>query len=279
MEAIKNIISLLWQDFINIFHLSAKISEDDATNKMAVELCKEGIIKIPSFIDPAMADDIRVELESLVSAHPKSTILPNGTKFNYRNQDNPDGADAGMLDIFFIENSIPAISTIDQSKLIELLKNALSQEIIPIRVNAYINEGIVNTRTYHIDNTQPVVYKAFLYLSDVPTTNYGAYSFIKGSHRFSGYTYWNLLKNIFSSKNKTTDMLSYNSDNVMHCTGQKGDLILSNQNGIHRGMPQDADKKRVALIFSFLVKSKLSYIHSSAREHIAKSKRAAVAST
>jgi hypothetical protein len=47
-------------------------------------------------------------------------------------------------------------------------------------------------------------------------------------------------------------------------------LILSNQNGIHRGHPQLGDKKRVALIFSFIVKSKLSYFSPNMRQIILK---------
>jgi hypothetical protein len=47
---------------------------------------------------------------------------------------------------------------------------------------------------------------------------------------------------------------------------------MSNQNAIHRGMPQDKGKKRVAIIFSFMIKSKLSYMHKAAKKNLADSK-------
>ncbi len=272
MQGIKNIVSLLWQDFINLLHISPRKSGSDEILSLSKQLNQDGILRIPEFIDDTLADHIRSEVEALADKHPRSTALENGTTLNYRNQDNPDRSDAGMLDIGYIEHSIPEISQIDQSDLIQILQNITGQEIIPIKVNAYLNRGIKNTRMYHVDNTQPVIYKAFIYLTDVPNTDYGPYSFVKRSHRFSGAIYWNLFMNMFRPSLNSTDMPVYNKRQVMHAIGKKGDLIISNQNGIHRGLPQKDGKKRVVLILSFMVKSKLSYLHKAAKENIAKSK-------
>ena len=70
----------------------------------------------------------------------------------------------------------------------------------------------------------------------------------------------------------STDMPIYRDSRIEDAIGGKGDLILSNQNGMHRGLPQKEGNERVALIFSFMVKSRLSYIHKSAQENIDKSK-------
>lgn len=272
MEGIKNMVSLLWQDLINLIHLNPKKEGSTEIIDFSKQLSKDGIIKIPNFIDTDLADSIREQIETLAEQNPRSTQLPNGTNFNYRNQDNPEKSDHGMLDIAYVQNSIPDIAQIDQSDLIQVLKNISGQEIIPLKVNAYLNRGIKNTRMYHVDNTQPVIYKAFIYLSDVPNTDFGPYSFVKKSHRFSFLIYLNLLLNMFSSKLNSTDMPRYNKGQVMHAIGKKGDLIMSNQNGIHRGIPQKEGNKRVVLVLSFMVKSKLSYIHKAAKVNIAKSK-------
>jgi len=271
MEGIKNIISLLWQDLINLIYIFSKKEGSEEIIDYSKNLKKEGIIRMQNYIAPSFADYLKQELKDLAQKNPKSVDLENGTKFNYRNQNDPNGSDSGMLDIFFAENLIPEISDINQGKLIQILRNVTGQEIIPLRANAYLNNGIKNTRTYHIDNTQPVIYKAFIYLSDVPDISYGPYSFIRRSHRFSCYTYLNLFINIFKTTPSTT-MTIYRNSRIEDAIGGKGDLILSNQNGMHRGLPQKEGNERVALIFSFMVKSRLSYIHKSAKENIDKSK-------
>ena len=43
----------------------------------------------------------------------------------------------------------------------------------------------------------------------------------------------------------------YNKKNVFNAMGKKGTLVISDQFGIHRGIAQLPDKKRVALIFNF----------------------------
>ncbi len=272
MEGIKNLVSLYWQDLINLIHFSPSKKGGDDVIKYSKELQKEGLMRIPDFIPTSFADQLRDKVEALSVQNPRTIELENGAKFNYRSQDNPDGPDAGMLDISYVEKLIPEISEIDQNKLVEIVQNVTGQEIIPLRANAYLNNSIKNTRIYHIDNAQPVIYKAFIYLSDVPDTSYGPYSFVKGSQRFSFHTYWNLFLNMFSSDRPSTDMPIYNTSKIVHAIGKKGDLFMSNQNGIHRGLPQKEGRKRIVLVFSFMVRSKLSYIHGAAKENIEKSK-------
>lgn len=272
LNGIKNTLSLCLQDFINLIHINPKKKGSSEIINLSKELQKEGIIKINQYISPVFADELREEIEDL--AH--KTLFPlnwrTGPNFNYRNQEKTDGPDSGMLDIFFIKNTIQKISNINQEKIIEILRNATGQEIIPFRANAYLNKGVKNTRGYHIDNCQPVIYKAFIYLSEVPNVSYGPYSFVRRTHRFSFYTYMNLFKNIFSKKYHSSDMTIYQKSRILNAIGKKGDLILSSQNGIHRGLPQQDGKKRVALILNFMIKSRLSYMHTTAKENILKSK-------
>jgi hypothetical protein len=270
MTGIINIISLFWQDMINLLNLNFKAKGSEKNFRYFKPLKQDGIIKIPQFISPELADSLRVKIEELALKNPKSILLENGSKFNYRSEGTPEGPDYGMLDIFNIENLLQEVTEIDQDGLVQLLKKVTGQEVIKLRANAYLNIGIKNTRGYHVDNTQPVVYKAFVYLTDVPNIEYGPYSFIKKSHKFSKSVYSNLFRNLFSSAYRSSDMPRINKNQVVDMLGSKGDLILSNQNGIHRGHPQLGNKKRVALIFSFIVKSKLSYFSPNIRQIILK---------
>ena len=268
----KDFVSLLWQDFINFIHLFDGHSKDPEIRPHSKALRKNGIITIPNYISPEFCDQLKDELEGLVAEQPTSTELPNGTRFSYRSEFDENGSDHGMLDIFFIEQSMKAIGKIDQEKMARIVESATNQEVIPLRVNAYVNDSVQGTRGFHIDNTQPVVYKAFIYLKDVPDLSYGPYTFVSGSQRFSPYVYLNILKNLFVKKNHSTDITFYNKKRSRPYTGSKGTLILSHQNAIHRGMPQEKGKKRMALVFSFMVHSKLSYLHSSAKQNIEKSR-------
>jgi len=266
--ALKNLVFLLWQDLINLIHIFEPHDSAPSIHNHSKELRKAGIIKISDFLVPDFSDNLRNEIELLANTYKDSIELENGTKLNYRNQNNADGSDHGMLDISHVQNSITSISQIDQKYLIQIIKSTSGQEVIPLRANAYLNIGVKNTRGYHLDNVQPVIYKAFIYLSDVPDITYGPYSFIRNSHRFCLYSYFNIIRNLFIQGNKSTDMPWFSRKNVEHCTGKKGDLILSNQNAIHRGLAQEVGKKRVAIILSFMVKSKLSYMHNSAKDNI-----------
>jgi hypothetical protein len=273
MKGIKNIVSLIWQDLINLIHyFTINRGTKEITNH-SKNLKKDGIIRIENYIAPSLADLLKNKLNNLAKKHPKSIKLDGGAEFNYRNQNNPNGADSGMLDIFFVDSLITEISNIKKDDIIKILENTTGQKVIPLKMNAYLNNSVKKTRIYHIDNAQPVIYKAFIYLSDVPDISYGPYSFVKSSHSLSIYPYINLFKNLFSKKNMSTDMPFYNKNMVFSAVGKKGDLILSSQNGIHRGLPQKEGRKRVVLVLSFMIKSKLTYLHRSAKKDLIKKKK------
>ena len=266
---VKDFISLLWQDGINFLHVFDPHSQDKDVRPYSKELRRDGIIEIKDFLSPEACDDYKQQIEAFIAEHPNTETLENGTFLHYRGKDDPDNPDFGMIDVAHIDRSLPSINSINDRLLVKILESATNQEIIPVKVNTYINDSITGTRGYHIDNTQPVIYKAFVYLADVPDLSYGPYSFVKGSHRFSLYTYLNLFLNIFNRNRVNTDMPLFNKRRVKHCTGKKGTLIMSHQNAIHRGMPQEVGKKRMALVFSYFVRSKLSYIHSSSKQVLA----------
>lgn len=268
IETIKNTLSLILQDFINLVHVFDTSSSNNAKDKeLSKTLKKEGIIEIPNYIEPALCDSLKATLFDLISESQTENV-----HVNYRNKDNLDGSDSGMIDIFHVDQHIDLEKKINIDYLANILQDTLKQEITFFRANAYINNSVQGTRCYHVDNIQPVIYKAFIYLTDVPSIKYGPYSFVKRSHRFSGYVYLNLLKNLFQKNNRSPDMTIVKKKNIKNCIAEKGTLILSSQNGIHRGLPQEKGKERVALIMNFMVRSKLSHIHATAKKNLESTK-------
>ena len=157
MNEIKNLFSLLWQDFINLVNFFSKASGTKKIVNFSNSLKKEGIIKIENYIPASLADSIKNKLLDLAKKNPKSVKLECGAEFNYRNQNNPNSADSGMLDIFFVDRLIPEISNIKQNDIIKILENTTGQKVVPLKTNAYLNDSIKNTRMYHIDNAQPCI--------------------------------------------------------------------------------------------------------------------------
>ena len=60
----------------------------------------------------------------------------------------------------------------------------------------------------------------------------------------------------------------YNKKKIVNAIGNKGTLILSNQNAIHRGLPQQKNRKRIALVLHYMVISRLSYLHKTAKKNL-----------
>ncbi len=270
-ETVLNLVSLLWQDLINFLHFRGKRCKG-ITASLAGELRNAGIISVSNFLDREQCDVLRMKIEGFAGMHPYTQQLPGGTFVNHRNQNNPQGPDHGMVDVFDIDLSIPEIAFIDDSSVRRILEASTGQEVRPYRRSAYVNKGVLNTRGFHIDNAQPVIYKAFIYLNDVTDESSGPYSLVSGSQRFSPAVYFNLTRNLFLSCYTSTDMPVYNKKKVITALGKAGTLVLSNQNAIHRGLPQQEGKTRVALVFSYLVVSKLSYLHGTIRKTLERKK-------
>ncbi len=264
---IQNLVSILAQDFINFIHLFDGYGSNDKVNAYAKTLRKESIITIPNFMTEAECEAIKKKVEALIKPYDKTTTLPSGTVVRIRGENKEGASDGGMLDVFYLDKTLPEVANIDDSMLQEIVETTTKQKVVHYRRNAYINKEILNTRGYHIDNTQPIIFKAFIYLTDVTDTSFGPYSLIKGSHRFSPYIYLNFVRNLFS-KRVSTDMPLNNQSKAYHAIGKKGTLILSNQNAIHRGLPQAPGKTRMALVFNYMVISKLSYLHQAAKDDL-----------
>ncbi|HKC65756.1 MAG TPA: phytanoyl-CoA dioxygenase family protein [Pyrinomonadaceae bacterium] len=231
-----------------------------APNPQAELLFKDGIIVIENFLSAEKCEYYKKRILDFSSQYSQSINLPNGTKIMYRSGDH--GGDAGMIDIKHIDRSIPELSAIieEGEQFIPSMNYAARTDFAFISLNAYVNSGIKHTRDFHIDDISPITYKAFIYLTDVDDESYGPYTFIKGSQRFNPQIYISLFRNVFNSKSEWGEIAYYNKHKMWKVLGKKGTLILSDQSGIHRGLPQQEGKVRVALVLNYIEKDYLTIV-------------------
>jgi hypothetical protein len=268
-ETAQNILALVLQDFINLIHLRDYRKNKKIANSYSEKLAKTGYISIPNFLSKTECEKLYDQVTSFAGQFKETTKLENGTLIHFRGNKSEEDPDKGMIDIYDIDRVMKI--DLDYKKIEDILKPTSTCDFYFISVHAYINKGVEGTRIFHVDNCQPVVYKAFIYLTDVPSIKYGPYAFINKSHRFSLSVYFNLFRNLFLKKYRSTDMPACSKKHEILATGDKGTLILSNQNGLHRGYPQEKGKERVALVLNYMVISKLNYIHGVAKQALKQS--------
>src|ERR1700756_1878046 len=255
-DTLSNIPSLFIQDIINLKHYFNPAAKKNQNTK---ELVETGYTKIDNFLAEEECTKLYKQLIDLSNKYPQTTKLDNGTFISYRSDNTANGPDKGMIDMYDVDRTIDI--KLDYKKIEDIVRGTYSCDIFFTSIHAYVNRGVEGTRMFHVDNCQPVIYKAFIYLTDVTNIEYGPYAFIKGTQRFSPQVYFNLVRNLFLKKYRSFDMPKYNKRNEIIALGKKGSLIISNQNGIHRGYPQQKGKERVALVLNYMVVSKLNYQH------------------
>ena len=265
--SLQNIYSLCWQDLINLYHIADRFSsKEKRIIDQAKTLRKDGIICIPNFISAELCDKIYAEALPFLSQQKQTALLPSGTYIDYRSSNNASGPDAGMIDVAHIDREIASVRSIDLTLSHEIMRQLSSMQLYLSQINLYYNKNVPGTRIDHVDNCQPIIYKGFIYLTDVEDASYGPYSFMPGTQRFSPRVYFNLVANIFRKKYRSTDMPDSNPTKRVVATGKKGTLVLSNQNGIHRGLTQTEGRERMAIIVNYLVLSKANYKHKTIRK-------------
>jgi hypothetical protein len=226
-------------------------------DELAEELNEEGVISVEGYLEPDTCDKIREEVETKVENDEfeksedasnlmeasRTVLVERGGEWDW---------DQGMLDIFNIDETIPETSEVKSDDFISNIINKAdeSAKYTPENINVYFNRSVTNTRGYHADSYDGQ-YKAFVYLTDVPDESYGPYSYIKESHKKT-----KLMRKAEGVINRMrgthpTNAISYDEDNVKKFTAPKGTLIISDQSGYHRGIPQEEGKERMLISNSY----------------------------
>jgi len=124
----------------------------------------------------------------------------------------------GMIDIYNADKLITNIySYLDINLMITLLFKITGIKWKLLRTNIQICSNVTNPTSFHFENTDKCI-KYVIYLSDVLTDEYGPPVFIEGTH---------LIKN------------NIKNENIKTFLGNKGDVLISSQNGLHRKLPQN----------------------------------------
>lgn len=237
----------------SILSMVGQKTKNEEIDALAGELANNGVISVEGYLSEQLCDDIRGEVKSALDegsyeyADDDMTggemMAASRTIVNERSGEDDDG----MLDIFNIDESIEEIRKIKHDDFISsIIDRASEDEFEPENINIYYNRSVGSTRGYHFDsyNTQ---YKAFVYLTDVPDKSYGPYSYIKGSHKRSYIR--RRVEGILNRARdeKPTAAIRYDAGDIKSFTAPKGTLIISNQTGYHRGIPQEKGKERMLI--------------------------------
>lgn len=213
------------------------------------ELINEGILIKKNYLNKNESEKILKEIKRIEN-NPSS--LKKNSFFNIRNSfDGEENYDSGMIDIInYNKSNSQILKQINIKRIEKIIEKELGFKLFFSGLNIYINKGIIDTRSFHVDSFGAKQHKAFIYLTDVPNESFGPYCYVKKSHKPSINKFRNLWSN-YLKKLPLTDMRTYNDKNVIKCLGNKGDLIISSQDGYHRGWPQQKNKKRYLIALRF----------------------------
>ncbi len=162
------------------------------------------------------------------------------------------GADEGMIDTFNFDR----LAGTSQQELRDPFSNNSILSLLsgdgmavqPRNLNLYINRGVMKTRGFHVDRYKRKL-KGFVYLSDVNRLEDGPYCYVRGSAQDGPWRWMNqaIAQMTFSS----TEAPLIDLQSVVPVLSSKGSLVISDQAGIHRGLPQDSDGERAALVMAY----------------------------
>lgn len=163
------------------------------------------------------------------------------------------GVDMGMFDIFHLDKLLAEaagiLEKIKQAGLEKIFSELVGTEMKLMNVNAYVNEDITSTRGFHVDSWGKAQFKAFVYLTDVSELADGPYTYVLGTAGNPQFITAN--QELSANRPKTTDVSVYPSSGVLPILAPAGSLVISNQNGAHRGWPQKIGHKRCILALNF----------------------------
>jgi len=161
------------------------------------------------------------------------------------------GFDENMIELFKAEKLI----NLPTQKIREHIDQlALWTNLSKYRVSfsIYYNKGVTNTRGYHRDNSPlPVpgnpretkrLYKFFMYITDVSSIDQGPYSYIPGTHTWDNCEEYSKQLQPISQND-----LDLSLDPKIFLE-KAGTVLITDQAGFHRGLPQNEKSERLMLV-------------------------------
>ena len=138
-----------------------------------------------------------------------------------------------------------------ESNLFKQLSYIYNIKLSDVEFHVYATKNCTQPRGWHLDGSS---LKLFTYLSDV-NVNHGPYAYQLGSHRYycMSFTEQSQRDEIRADHKARVSNKFYNKRDVLICTGKYGTSFLSDQSGIHRGLPQALGSQRYVLVAQFKV--------------------------
>lgn len=141
-------------------------------------------------------------------------------------------------------------SELTRSELYHYLSKIYNAHLLNIEFHVYSTRDCVNPRGWHLDGS---TLKLFTYLTDV-TINDGPYAYQLGSHRHYSASFKEIKYNgIEATREHKLQVCQdfFNEKNTLTCSGNFGTSFISDQSGIHRGLPQSKGRERHVLVVQF----------------------------
>lgn len=228
--------------------------------KITYDLATDGVMCFQGYFQGEEFENIKKETEDFiirnkvhqVKADPNANFEKLRSSRNLvinRRIANRDG-DEGMIDIWNYDLALSSESNIYlnniNNKILTVLEKSFGVKYEMKTNNLYINKSIKNTRGIHADSHFfPSRVKSFLFLTDVPSKDFGPFSYVRGSHFREGLKY--------HRKYDIYEPLTENDREkyVIFDSVGAGDMVIAAVSGAHRGIPQKEGCERRVIVTSF----------------------------
>ena len=215
--------------------------------RTAIEIEEKGYAKIENYLDTDLIDEISNRVESILNdaKHPA-----NQNKVSQTNA-RKDKLYIQVLQPFL---NVPEILPfVFDDRIVDIAGAYL--DCIPALGTCNLRKSFLTTlpeggtQIYHVDPNSPRFLKFFIYLNDVDMDG-GPFCYVEGSHtkkfEIDGFN-WNQQ---YSWDLDTINTL-YGEDKVKYLTAKKGDLLVADTNGWHRGTkPVSAERTMLTLDYA-----------------------------
>ena len=222
-------------------------------------LFKDGIAKLPNFDNNFLPNFTskfdKNDLEILLEYHGKKN---NNFEFlvrdrTYINIDkNISGSDYGFIELLNPDELPENSKYFINSDFIKSYLRGIGINFKPNYISYYIYDNINLPRRLHHD-TSFDSFKIFIALTNITDITCGPYVFVKRSHKDYLYKISDLIS---SSKIRRTGGDGYDAawikwDNIIYPYLNRGEVIITNQKGIHGDLPASKGKSKNLLAICF----------------------------
>ncbi len=212
------------------------------------EFKKNGFETIQDFISPEECE----YFINVANSYKKDNSYMIGDNAWFVNRSEKyENQDSKVSQLMNLQNLDDKANELFSSKKVEkLFLDRINEDLYIRSISIQIDKPDTSTkRSWHVDNTAPASYKAFIYLTDVLNENNGAYTVIQGTHKKNIRRWINTVLNYLSKKPLTDVNYFIGSDELGdEFKAKRGTLIMSNQTLFHRGSPFHSEKTRYMMV-------------------------------